>query len=55
MPISRLISFAQQRLAKHREYRRLIAEIDALSQNDLIDIGAFRIDLYRAAHREVFG
>ena len=55
MPISRLIAYAQQRFAKHREYRRLIAEIDSLSQKDLIEIGAFQSDLYKAAHREVFG
>ena len=55
MSISRLIAYAQQRYAMHRHYRRLVAEIDALSQRDLIEIGAFQCDLYRAAHREVFG
>ena len=53
--ISRLIAYAQQRYAMHREYRRLVAEIDLLSQKDLIEIGAFQSDLYKAAHREVFG
>lgn len=55
MPFSRLIAFAQQRLAKYREYRRLVAEIDSLSQNDLIEMGAFQIDLYRAARKEIYG
>ena len=55
MSISRLIAYAQQRYAKHREYRRLIAEIESLTQKDLIEIGAFQSDLYKAAHREVYG
>ena len=53
--LNRLIAYAQQRYAMHREYRRLVAEIDLLSQKDLIEIGAFQSDLYKAAHREVFG
>ena len=55
MSISRLVAYARQRYAMHREYRRLVAEIDQLSQKELIEIGAFQTDLYRAAHREVFG
>lgn len=55
MTISRLIAFAQDRLAKHREYRRVVAEIDSLSQRELIEIGAFQSDLYKAARREIYG
>jgi uncharacterized protein YjiS (DUF1127 family) len=44
-----------RRFDAHRRYRRAIAEIAALTQDDLIDIGAFQIDLYRAARKEIFG
>ena len=50
-----LVHAIQDRLATRRRYRKAIAEIDALTQSDLIDIGAFQIDLYRAAHKQVYG
>lgn len=55
MSISRFIAYIQDRLEKRRSYNRLVAEIDALSQTDLIEMGAFQSDLYKAARREVFG
>lgn len=55
MQISRFIAYIQDRMAKRRAYNRLVAEIDCLSQKDLIEMGAFQVDLYRAAHRQVFG
>lgn len=55
MSISRFIAYIKDRQAKRRAYNRLVAEIDALSQKDLIEIGAFQSDLYKAARSEVFG
>lgn len=52
---TRLIAIAQDRLDKGRRYRRLIAEIDAMSNADLIELGAFQSDLHKAAHRQVYG
>lgn len=53
--ITSLISTLRQRIEMHRRYRRAIAEITALSQADLIDMGAFQIDLYRSARQEIYG
>lgn len=55
MVFSDIISYAQRRLAAHKAYRRAVAEIDSMSQNDLIDIGAFQTDLYRAAREQFLG
>ncbi len=55
MRLSRFIAYVQDRLAKRRAYNRLVAEIDALSQRDLVELGAFQCDLYEAARRDVFG
>ena len=52
---STLIAYAQQRIAAHRRYRQAVAEIDAMSQRDLIEIGAFQTDLYAAARRDILG
>lgn len=46
---------AKLRFDAHRRYRQAIAEIAALSQDDLIDMGAFQIDLYRAARQQILG
>ena len=53
--LNRLMVLAQERLDKNRRYRRLIAEIDTLSNADLIELGAFQSDLYAAARRQVYG
>jgi hypothetical protein len=42
-------------IGKRRRYRKMIAEIATLSQDDLIDIGAFQTDLYRSAREQVYG
>ena len=55
MSISSFVTYIQDRLEKRRAYKRLVAEIDALSQRDLIEMGAFQSDLYKAARQEVFG
>lgn len=53
--LNRLIAFAQDRLDKGRRYRQILAEIDTLSNADLIEMGAFQSDLYAAARRQVYG
>lgn len=52
---NRLFALAQDRLDKSRRYRQLIAEIDTLSNADLVEMGAFQSDLYAAARRQVYG
>lgn len=52
---SNIIAYAHKRIAAHRRYRQAVAEIDAMSQRDLIEIGAFQCDLYEAARREILG
>ena len=47
-----IIAYAQRRMAARRRYNQAVAEIDAMSQRDLTEIGAFQIDLYRAAREE---
>jgi hypothetical protein len=53
--LNKLFAAVQDRRDKNRRYRRLVAEIDALSNAELIEIGAFQSDLHRAAHRQVYG
>ena len=52
---NRLFALAQGRLDKNRRYRQLVAEIDTLSNADLIELGAFQSDLYAAARQQVYG
>ena len=47
-----LLIYAQKRLAAHRRYRQAVAEIDSMSNNELIELGAFQADLYKAARRQ---
>ena len=53
--LNRLFAFAQDRLDKNRRYRQLLAEIDTMSNADLVELGAFQSDLYAAAHKQVYG
>ena len=53
--LNRLFAFAQDRLDKNRRYRQITAEIDALSNADLVDMGVFQSDLYAAARKEIYG
>ena len=52
---NRLFALAQDRLDKNRRYRRLIAEIDAMSNAELVELGAFQTDLYAGARRQIYG
>ena len=49
-----LIAHIRARLAKRAKYRRLVAEIRSLSENDLADLRADRGDLLREVHREIY-
>lgn len=42
-------------LADWRLYRRTLAELDALSDRDLADLGLFRHDIPRIARETVYG
>ena len=53
--LNRLFAFAQDRLDKNRRFRQLAAEIDSLSNADLVEMGAFQSDLYAAARKEIYG
>lgn len=53
--LNKLFALAQDRLDKNRRYRQIVAEIDSLSNADLIELGAFQSDLYAAARRQVYG
>jgi hypothetical protein len=55
MLLTTLIARIQDSLAKRARYRRLVAEIDSLSQRDLVDLRADRTDMLAAAHRQVYG
>ena len=53
--LNRLFALAQDRLDKNRRYRQLVAEIDTLSNADLVELGAFQSDLYAAARQQIYG
>ena len=52
---NRLFALAQDRLDKNRRFRQLVAEIETLSNSDLVEMGAFQSDLYAAARKQVYG
>ena len=53
--IQNLISYAQNRIEKHREFNRLANEIASLSQRDLADLRADRSEMLRHAYSKVYG
>ena len=53
MTIAHLIDHARKRYAAHRRYRKAMAEIHAMSNSELHEIGAFQIDMINAARREL--
>jgi uncharacterized protein YjiS (DUF1127 family) len=55
MIFAAIIDYIRGRLAKRRKYRRLVTEIEALSQRDLIDLGADRGAMLREVRREIYG
>lgn len=53
--IQNLISYAQNRIEKRREFNRLANEIASLSQRDLADLRADRGEMLRHAYSKVYG
>jgi hypothetical protein len=53
--IQNLINYAQDRLAKRRQYNRLADEIISLTPRDLADLRADRGEMLRHAYRKVYG
>jgi uncharacterized protein YjiS (DUF1127 family) len=45
----------RESLAKYREYRRTIAELEALSDTDLRDLGLSRLSIRQIAYESVYG
>lgn len=45
----------KQGLAKHREYRRTVAELKSLDDRDLRDLGISRFSIHEIAHEAVYG
>ena len=52
---SNLIERARARIAKRREYQRLVAEIEGFSARELADIRGDRSEMLRSAYRKVYG
>jgi ribosomal protein S7 len=53
--IQNLISYAQDRIAKRRQYNRLADEIASLSSRDLADLRADRGEMLRHAYKKIYG
>lgn len=53
--ITSLLNRARNRLAKRMQYNRIVDEIQALSQRDLVDMGADRADMLRRAYQDIYG
>lgn len=50
-----LIAHIKDRLAKRAEFRRLVAEINTLSDRDLLDLRADRMEMIRYARQQAYG
>jgi len=55
MLLTTLIVRLQESLARRVRYHRLVAEIESLSQRELVDLRADRADMIAAAYRQVYG
>jgi uncharacterized protein YjiS (DUF1127 family) len=55
MFLDQFLSRAQDRLAKRGRYRRLLAEIEALSDRDIADMGGNRSEMRHDVYRSVYG
>jgi ribosomal protein S7 len=53
--IHNLITYAQTRIEKRRQFNRLANEIASLSQRDLADLRADRGEMLRHAYRKIYG
>jgi len=55
MMFSNLVKHAKSRIDKRLRYNRLVAEIESLTNRDLVDIGGDRTEMLRHAYRDVYG
>jgi hypothetical protein len=53
--ITALLNHAKGRFAKRMQYNRIVDEIQALTQRDLVDMGADRTDMLRRAYQDFYG
>ena len=53
--IQNLITYAQNRISKRRQFNRLADEIASLSQRDLADLRADRGEMLRHAYQKIYG
>ena len=53
--IQNISTYAQDRIAKRRQYNRLANEIAGLSQRDLADLRADRGEMLRHAYQKIYG
>jgi uncharacterized protein YjiS (DUF1127 family) len=55
MMFSNLVKHAKSRIDQRIRYNRLVAEIESLTNRDLVDIGGDRGEMLRHAYRDVYG
>jgi hypothetical protein len=55
MMFGTLIASVARRWEKRRLYRRLLAEIDALTDREIAELGGDRRDMLRATYDRVYG
>ena len=55
MIFASIIAHLKDRLAKRVEFRRLVTEINTLTQSDLTDLNADRGDMIHGAYQQVYG
>ena len=55
MMFSNLVKHAKSWIDKRIRYNRLVAEIESLTNRDLVDIGGDRSEMLRHAYRDVYG
>ena len=53
--ISAVVGGLMTRYKKHRLYRRTTAELESLTDRELLDFGINRIAIYQVAHESVYG
>lgn len=55
MFLNDLIAHTQDRIAKRRQYNRLVAEIQSLTDRDLADIKGNRTEMLYHVRRQIYG
>ncbi len=55
MTMSGIIAQIRDRLAKRAEFRRLVADINSLSVEELVDMRANRAEMIHRAYLKIYG